>query len=109
MTTLLSLLFFLGFYILYSTSGKITYHPSALQIWLRQKPALAKFSGCSLLILGFFAFCLLYGLGAGILTAMVLLMMASGLIIILSPLKIINMKMIILICILSFILELSIH
>lgn len=108
MTTLLSLLFFLGFYILYSVSGKVTYHQSALQIWLRQKQALAKLAGCSLLIFDFVAFGLLYGIGAGILTAMVHLMMASGLIVILSPLKVINMKMIILMSIVSFILELSV-
>jgi len=106
MTSLLALLFFFGFYMLYSTSKKADLDLSwKLQVVLRHKPTLSKSLGILLLVVAFVLLILMKGLAAGLLTGFIILMIASGLIVILSPLKIINIRIISIILVLCLFLE----
>lgn len=106
MTTVLCSLFFLGFYILYSTSKKADLNLSSkIQAGLHRKPILSTSLGCLFLLIAFLILILIKGLAAGMLTGILLLMIAGGLIVILSPLKFITTPIIPVIFFFSLLLE----
>lgn len=86
MTILLFLLVFLGFYSLYSTSKRAKLNNTKIDLWLQDHTKISKLSGALFLIAAFGLSVILYGIGAGIFVALILLMTIGSLIVALSPL-----------------------
>lgn len=86
MTILLFLLVHIGFYFLYSTSKRAKLNNTKVDLWLQNYTKISKLSGALLLIAAFGLSVILYGIGAGIFVAFILLMTIGSLIVVLSPL-----------------------
>lgn len=86
MTILLFLLVLIGFYSLYSTSKRAKLNNTKVDLWLQNHTKICRPFGILLLIVAFVLSAILYGIGAGIFVAFVLLMTIGSLIVVLSPL-----------------------
>ncbi|MBD8490702.1 hypothetical protein IFO69_18260 [Echinicola sp. CAU 1574] len=107
MITLAALLTFLGFFCFYNTSKRLKLSQSlGLEVWLQQNANKAKWIGGILLIVALLICLVAAGFAAGIFSFFILLMTAGSLIVILSPLKFINYKVLSVVFVLSLIFEL---
>ncbi|WP_257669906.1 hypothetical protein [Parapedobacter tibetensis] len=107
MITTITILIFLGFFLLYHTSQKAVLSSSLkIAAWIHTYPKSGKRMGLSLLAAAILL-CLVYlGIGAGLFSFFVILMTMGSLIVILTPLRLINWKVLIFIFLLSLIIEL---
>lgn len=91
MYSVLFLVFFMGFYLWYSTSArmKIRYNLGT-EVWSKNNPLVSKMIGSFLLTVGMYTPLELMGIGAGILFTLVLLMTSASCIVLLLPLFRVN-------------------
>ncbi|WP_146746557.1 hypothetical protein [Sinomicrobium soli] len=107
MTTLIVVITFLGFYAFYNTSRRAVLSKSLrIEKWLQVHTAESKIAGSCMLFAGLSLSVLYYGTGAGIFAFFVILMTLGSLVVIVSPLKFINYRGVLVIAILSFVVEL---
>ncbi|MFH6602134.1 hypothetical protein ACEZ3G_01500 [Maribacter algicola] len=81
----ITLLVFFGFYSLYGTSKRVELSRSQINLWLHEHPKFSKVTGIVLLLLALIFSAMIYGMGAGIFTALVLLMTIASLVILVFP------------------------
>jgi len=107
MMTAVALVVFLGFLCFYNTSKKAQlFQSTKCEIWLQENPQIAKYIGAILLFLGLMLAIKQSGMGAGMFTFTVFLMAAGSLIVMVSPLRFINYKVVAGVFVLLLILEL---
>lgn len=106
MATLSILLALLGFYFFYLTSEKST-RGNALKIehWIQRNPTPARCIGVMLMATALSVSIDAFGVGAGILTFSIVLMMLGSLVIVLAPLNMPGYRVISIVFACSFILE----
>ncbi|MEH6679110.1 MAG: hypothetical protein V7724_01115 [Sediminicola sp.] len=108
MNSIIVLLSFLAFYLFYLTSKKaIIQRTSNLEVWAGKQRKVAKSIGALLLLICFVAMVLRYGLAPGILAQCIVLMTVASLIICVAPLRIINFKLLSLVMLGCFLLEIT--
>jgi hypothetical protein len=76
----------IGFYALYNTSVKALLPGDTVSVWLQRNRNLSRAGGILCLLFAFVLFVLEQGVGAGILSGCILLMVVACLIVILCPL-----------------------
>ncbi|AWW32817.1 hypothetical protein DN752_23220 [Echinicola strongylocentroti] len=107
MITLAAFIVFLGFYLLYNTSKKAQLHQThRLEIWAHHYPNQSKVIGLLLFLVGLLIAVFDSGLGAGIFTFFVLLMTIGSLVVVVTPIRFLNFKTLIVLFAISFIFEL---
>ncbi|MEM6634124.1 MAG: hypothetical protein AAF694_30890 [Bacteroidota bacterium] len=106
MTSLITILVFLGFYLWYATSKRIKIEPLlGIEPWSQQKNKESKLLGSLFLSLALGASMYGYGIGAGAFLFIVVLMTLGCLIILIIPLNIINRTVLILMFALAMLME----
>ena len=91
MVTAISFLVFLGFYLLYSTSKKMTgVGVLGFETWVVDHCIASKYISLALLILSLGLSIWLWGVGSGVFTFFILLMTIASLIILLAPLRLLS-------------------
>lgn len=106
MITIASLFVFISFYMLYYTSKKaVLSYDYGFEKWMNNNPRPTKISGLVLLLLAYFLWLFTTALGSGTLLFFIQLMTIGSLIVILSPLKVINTKAVAVLFILSGLIE----
>ncbi len=107
MNSTILLILFLAFYMLYNTSKKAIKSPCfGFEKWVEKNVIYSKLISASLLIMSCVLSCLSYGLGAGIFIFFIDLMTIGSLSVILIPIKVLKIKPIIIVFILSLCTEL---
>lgn len=97
---------FLGFFMLYNTSGKAKLSAKGVfERWLQQHKPVAKLLGLLCVMVPFILLPLNDGTAIGILTAFLLLMAAAALMITIAPFHYLRLKHIIALVAFSFLLE----
>lgn len=106
MIAFISLNIFLGLYILYNTSKKATLM-SNLQVerWIQQNPRPSRLLGVGILALAYGLLISLKAIGVSSLIYFIQLMTIGSLIIVLTPLKIINYKLVLGLFFLAILIE----
>jgi hypothetical protein len=93
MVTGISLLVFVAFYLLYSTSKKMAgAGVLGFEKWVIGHRSISKYTGLAFLIISLGLSIWLWGLGSGVFTFFILLMTAASLIILLAPLRLLSYK-----------------
>lgn len=106
MISFVSLSIFIGFYVLYNTSKKASLSNHFLiETWIQQNSKAAKYIGFSILILAYSCLSTSKSFGVTSLVFVIQLMTIGGLVVLLTPLKIINYKFIIGLFFLAFFFE----
>ncbi|MBS7254983.1 hypothetical protein [Flavobacterium branchiicola] len=106
MITIASLAVFLAFYTLYYTSKRAALsYDLGFEKWMQKNPKQTKITGLLLLLLAYSLWLFTLSLGCGTLMFFVQLMTIGSLIIILTPLKKVNSKLLLAILIFAAILE----
>jgi len=107
MITIATLIVFLAFYTLYYTSKRaVLSYDLGFEKWMKKNPRQTKYTGLSLLLLAYAFWLFTQSLCCGTLMFFIQLMMIGSLIIILTPLKKINNKIIVALFIIAALLEL---
>lgn len=106
MITIASLFVFISFYMFYYTSKRaaLTYS-YGFEKWMNNNPKQTKITGLMLLLLAYSFWLFTSALGSGTLLFFIQLMTIGSLIIILTPLKVINSKAVAILFILTGIIE----
>ncbi len=99
---------FLSFYLFYNTSKKVKYNSKKTENWINENIQLTKIIAAILLIISIILNIYLFGFGAGSLLFIIVFMTIGSLIIILTPLKLIRYKSVLLLFITSLLFELFI-
>ncbi|RZJ73371.1 hypothetical protein [Flavobacterium sp.] len=108
MITIGTFLAFLGFLAGYNTSAKaILTGDSKLELWFRSNSANAKTGGLLLLVASLMLVIMQKGIGAGSFMFFVILMTVASLVVLLSPLKILNLKTALIVFVFLFVVEMS--
>jgi hypothetical protein len=95
MITIASLIVFLAFYTLYYTSKRaVLSYDLGFEKWMKKNPKQTKITGLALLLLAYSLWLFTQSLGCGTLMFFIQLMAIGSLIIILKPLKKVNIKII---------------
>lgn len=104
MVTLVSLIVFLAFFVLYNTSKKATLSTQfQTERWIQQNPNPSRFIGLVLLVMAYVLLLSIKAAGVSSFLFLIQLMTIGSLVVILAPLRIINFKLIIgIICISTF-------
>ncbi|KDN56658.1 hypothetical protein [Flavobacterium seoulense] len=104
MITLVSLIVFLAFFVLYNTSKKATLATNfQAERWIQQNPKPSRFIGLGLLLIAYILLLSIKAAGVSSFLFLIQIMTIGSLVVILAPLKIINYKLIIgIICISTF-------
>lgn len=90
----------------YSTSKRaVITNDTKVLYWLHKRDKLAKISALVLFVFGLFLAIYTLGFGAGVLTFLLLVMLLWSLIVLLTPLKFIDYKLVLVIFVLAIILE----
>jgi len=106
MITIASLIVFLAFYTLYYTSKRaVLSYDLGFEKWMKKNPKQTKITGLALLLLAYSLWLFTQSLGCGTLMFLIQLMAIGSLIIILKPLKKVNIKVILALFILIALLE----
>ncbi|MCV9933744.1 hypothetical protein OIU80_15790 [Flavobacterium sp. LS1R47] len=106
MITIASLFVFISFYTLYYTSKRaVLSYDFSFEKWMQRNPKQTKITGLCLLLLAYLLWLLSASLGSATLFFFIQLMTISSLVIILTPLKVINFKGVIILFALSGLLE----
>ncbi|MFD2101396.1 hypothetical protein [Flagellimonas iocasae] len=93
MVTVISLLTFIAFYLLYGTSKKMaTIGGLGLEKWTGEHKKTAQYISLALMILSLGLSCFYWGLGSGTFTFSILLMTVASLVILLTPLQLLNYR-----------------
>jgi len=93
MITIASLIVFLAFYTLYYTSKRaVLTYDLGFEKWMKNNPKQTKITGLSLLLLAYAFWLFTQSLGCGTLMFFIQLMTVGSLIILLTPLKKVNRK-----------------
>lgn len=93
MASLAFIILFTAFYMFYCTSKKATIILNfGIENWVKRNTKPAKIIGLLLLIIAISLYAHYFGIGVGILLFFIVLMTLGSLIIILSPLKLLNIK-----------------
>ena len=106
MITLISSLSLLGFYMFYSTSKRAPLtHKFRFQKWLNNNVKISKYIATCIFLISLI-FCIFFlGLGAGIFSFIVILMTVGSLVVLIMPLRFINLSTVLILTILSFGIE----
>lgn len=106
MITIASLIVFLAFYTLYYTSKRaVLSYDLGFEKWMKNNPKQTKITGLSLLLLAYAFWLFTQSLGCGTLMFFIQLMAVGSLIIILTPLKKISSKALLLLFLIIALLE----
>ena len=106
MITTASLIVFLAFYTLYYTSKRaVLSYDLGFEKWMKKNPKQTKVTGLGLLLAAYTLWLATDSLGCGTLMFLIQLMMIGSLIVILSPLKKVNSKIILALFIIVALLE----
>ncbi|MHA7865028.1 hypothetical protein [Flagellimonas marinaquae] len=93
MVTLISLLMFGAFYLLYATSKKMAgVGELGIEQWTGKHPTSARYISLALMIISLGLGCFYWGLGSGIFTFLILLMTVASLVVLLTPLRLMNYR-----------------
>lgn len=96
----------LAFYFFYNTSERsVKSHVLGFEKWIQKKKGLAKTTGMVMLIIAYLILLFYYGIGTGTLLFFIILMTFGSLIILLTPLKMINYKNLLLVVLFSLCVE----
>ena len=91
MATGISLLVFIAFYLLYSTSKKMaTVGNLGVETWLSEHAKTSKYTALALLTLSLGLSCFYWGLGSGAFTFFIILMTVASLVILLAPMRLLT-------------------
>lgn len=82
----LFILKFIGFYLLYTNSGKTTYAWTNLELRIRRQKTISRVSGYTLIVFTLFACIFLFGFAGGLFYDLTLLMLIASLTILFRPL-----------------------
>ncbi|WP_343613125.1 hypothetical protein [Flavobacterium sp.] len=106
MITIASLIVFLAFYTLYYTSKRAALsYDLGFEKWMQKNPKQTKITGLILLLTAYIMWLFTQSLGCGTLMFFIQLMTIGSLIIILTPLKKVNGKVLLAILIIAALLE----
>jgi len=106
MITIASLIVFLAFYTLYYTSKRAALsYDLGFERWMQKNPKQTKITGLILLLTAYIMWLFTQSLGCGTLMFFIQLMTIGSLIIILTPLKKVNSKVLLAILIIAALLE----
>ncbi|MFT7899810.1 hypothetical protein VBY74_07485 [Tenacibaculum ascidiaceicola] len=106
MKTITFLFIFIGCYALYNTSEKAYLSDTfTLQKWFQSNRFFTKITGVILLLIGLFLSIAFFGLSAGIITWIVATSLFLSLIILITPLRVINHVSLTVLCMLTFLIE----
>lgn len=93
MATLISLLTFIAFYLLYGTSKKmVAVGELGIEKWTGENKKIAQIASMALMIFSLGLSCFYWGLGSGVFTFLILLMTVASLVILLAPLRLLNYR-----------------
>lgn len=107
MVTLVVIITFLGFFILYNTSEKaVLSHSFFLEKWVQDHPLQGKYLGYALLLIGLTISIPLFGVGSGIFLYLIILMTVASATILLAPLRYLTYRSLSLIFFISIVVEL---
>ncbi|RZJ52428.1 MAG: hypothetical protein EOO44_11815 [Flavobacterium sp.] len=110
MITIASLFVFISFYLFYYTSKRaVLSYDYGFEKWMNNNPKQTKITGLVFLLLAYSFWLFTNALGSGTLLFFIQLMTIGSLIIILTPLKVINSKSVLVIFILAGLLEFYYH
>lgn len=110
MITIASLIVFLAFYTLYYTSKRaVLTYDLGFEKWMKKNPKQTKITGLALLVTAYAMWLITQSLCCGTLMFFIQLMTVGSLIIILTPLKKVNTKILLAILIIAALLELYYH
>jgi len=110
MISLTILLNILGFYLLYTTSDKMDSQTLlGFEAKLVQHKRTAKIIGIALLLLSCVGCVMAFGLASGIFSFIIYVMTFGSLIVLLAPLKLVNMKTLALFMVLSVVVEFLVY
>lgn len=110
MISLISLSIFLAFYLLYNTSKKAALsNDLRIQKWIQQNQQLSKIVSASVFIITYTTFITIKSIGAASLIYCIQIMTIGSLVVILTPLKLLNYKAILLIFVISFTSEILLN
>lgn len=106
MITIAGLFVFISFYMFYYTSRKaLLSYDYGFEKWMNNNPGPTKISGLAVLLLAYSLLLFTKALGTGTLLFFIQLMTIGSLIVILSPLKVINSKAVAILFIVSALIE----
>lgn len=106
MITIASLLVFISFYMFYYTSKRaVLSYDYGIEKWMNNNPKETKISGLVLLLCSYSLWLISKSLGSGTLFFFIQLMTIGSLIVILSPLKVLNSKIVAILFVLAGLLE----
>lgn len=106
MITIASLIVFLAFYTLYYTSKRAALsYDLGFEKWMQKNPKQTKITGLGLLVTAYAMWLFTQSLGCGTLMFFIQLMAIGSLIIILTPLKKVNSKLLLALLIIAALLE----
>ncbi|UGU15550.1 hypothetical protein LS482_17945 [Sinomicrobium kalidii] len=106
MTTLITVITFLGFYALYHTSKRaLLFRSFKVEQWMQANRKRAGAGGLSLLAAALVLSVVHYGFGAGIFAFFVILMTLGSLVVILAPLRFVGYRALLLIVALAITFE----
>ncbi|NIJ45616.1 hypothetical protein FHR24_002084 [Wenyingzhuangia heitensis] len=106
MISILLIILFFGFYLLYTITNRIKVHTTlGFETKLQKNIKLTKYIAMLLLVVSTVLAIYLFGLGVGVLFICLGLMTLGGFIIMLAPLQLITYKNLVIVCVLLFIAE----
>ena len=105
MTTLTNLFIFLGFYTLYSSSKRAALNNSKIDLWIQQRYKPLKLTGVFLLLIGLGLSILTEGFATGTFLWFIVLMTLGSLVILLTPLKLMNYKTLLVVFVCTLVIE----
>lgn len=108
MITLTAFIVFSGFYACYYTSAKaVLSGNSNLETAIKNNPAAAKSIGLVLLLSGLAVAVLYSGIGVGTLQFFIMLMVSGSTIVLLSPLRIVTLRSVVIVFAFALLIEIS--
>ena len=97
---------FTGFFMLYNTSRKAKLSGTGrFEKYLQANPSIARPAGLLLIIVSMMLLVLKMGIGVGLLSAFLLLMVAAGLVVVIAPLHYFKLRHVLLLVVASVLLE----
>jgi hypothetical protein len=107
MVTLIVVISLLGFFLLYNTSKKADLSRSFfIELWVQDNPKAGKLMGLLLISIALLISLFYFGIGSGIFLFFIILMTVASLVVLIAPLRYINYRIVSLIFLLSFLIEL---
>lgn len=96
----------LAFYLFYNTSERsVKNHVLGFEKWIQKKKGFAKITGLFMLTIAYLILLFYFGIGTGSLLFFIILMTFGSLIIVLTPLRMVNYKNLLLVVLFSLCIE----